>query len=842
MYLVPHGPLIPENLSAPALDAIPRISESSVSVGSTCSGADGESRWRAAGSARARGKEFLDQHGLFALVCVHRRFLRLLAMTSPEACSREHIMGLFLAAALGARDALSDIVCIMLKHIRAQGERDFSDVLNLLTGCFLKANVTLSVDGDGKFARFVLKHKSANDSENVGEDDGSAAASASSGDSESSTRGGTGDDKPSFSCPSSAADFSMHGLILRLLARIDAAGPDGLSIVCSIPAMHQIAHQCRLYLGCTATPSAGAGSEVCEMSFGRDISPFASVARNMSAASWRLYWNLRAALSNQRQSVEDPVELLKFVFRALLLVQRRTKEFETLCQAYRVNGGFKSISSYDLRSAAQDRALRVANASAAPKAVKMTSATATIAIFKSKAQLRVLNGIREDSLEVTDGASRDGFIALSTKEAGFKSIRSEVALKRKIEVVGKTCIRLSRLRGVVAFDVNAVIALNLTSLRQKATQLAVNSMELDRHRVNRSGKTVLAGNRSIHSSIVADMHNIMGTLRILLPLSPTDTVREYVLPTVNDIRGPSDLPDQIGPIIIEPGDVMYERVVTGFLELQCAHSQLEIARNSMRTAPAVASAIILRLQGMLQALVKPVPDIIAGAGASGLFDKNPDYLFDFSKHLEKYPESNAILASALGYYVFKGLAWWETQYARINRIIEALEGLFAKNANVADIALAVDSKQRHFAYRYASDLLAGYISTHEWVELATTGKKPSVISDEEDEDDDGDDDSEESEDSELAMGGSDTEDDIDSEVEQSAGDVTDDDGDVVEGVGEGTLEKVQSEVEDEGSSSDVTSITGGVDGSGVTLGQFNRKRRRGPSECNEGEIDGHGLH
>ena len=54
----------------------------------------------------------------------------------------------------------------------------------------------------------------------------------------------------------------------------------------------------------------------------------------MSAAQWRLYWNERGALSNQRKAAEDPLELLKFTMRAIILVQRRKAELSTKRASY----------------------------------------------------------------------------------------------------------------------------------------------------------------------------------------------------------------------------------------------------------------------------------------------------------------------------------------------------------------------------------------------------------------------------------------------------------------------------------------------------------------------------
>ena len=158
VYDLPNAPLIPDTVAAPALRAIPRL-EAGHSVSRTCSGPDGESHWQATRPAYTKGKASLDKHGIGLMACYHRATLKMLAMSSPEACSRDHVMAILLALALRAGNALSDIVCMLLKHIRAQGERDFSEVLQLLADEPLTSRITLSVHGDGKYARFVSEER-----------------------------------------------------------------------------------------------------------------------------------------------------------------------------------------------------------------------------------------------------------------------------------------------------------------------------------------------------------------------------------------------------------------------------------------------------------------------------------------------------------------------------------------------------------------------------------------------------------------------------------------------------------------------------------------------------------
>jgi len=186
-------------------------------------------------SARSSKNSALDQHGLFAFVCPHTRVLKLLAMVAPEALTREHSVGPRIGAALGAGcDALSDIVCAMLRSIRANGDRDFSDALRALSGDLVDAPVSISVEGDGHFARFVFKriNGATSDSEVIAPfpKDYSGAR------------------------PTTVEAFSTSTMVRRPLGLIDAAGPTGLVIQCSIAALHQMAHQCRYFCGCTSTP------------------------------------------------------------------------------------------------------------------------------------------------------------------------------------------------------------------------------------------------------------------------------------------------------------------------------------------------------------------------------------------------------------------------------------------------------------------------------------------------------------------------------------------------------------------------------------------------------------
>lgn len=766
MYLVPNGPLIPEMLSTAALDAAPRPS-SSAALSSTCAGDSGESHWRAARPARSSGKTALDQHGLFALVCPHVRVLRLLAMTAPEACTREHSLGLCICAALGADDALSDIVCALLKSIRANGARDFSAALRSLSGALADAPVSVSVEGDGHFARFVLKRISG----------------------DATPEPGPRSKEFSGICPTTAADFGTASLVRRLLRLIDAAGPRGLVIRCSIPALHQLAHQCRYFCGCSSTPSAGAGNEVCEWLFGRDFSPYASVARNMSAAQWRLYWNERGALSNQRKAAEDPLELLKFTMRAIILVQRRKAELCTKRASYcnQRQGRGILVTDAALSAAAQRRAATAAASSAAPKRQVMDSATATLRILKAQSSLRVLEGIRDDSTEYADRA-RNAFIATSAKESGFATIRNADLLEKKIVGLESVLARLRKIVGIRKFDVNSIVVAQLRLLRSRAAELACNSLEIDRHRLEKSGRAVLAADRKIRGSILSAMHDLVDTIRVLVPLSTTPAVNRLGVPDVASIHGPDDLPARVGDVDLEPEDAKFQQLITAYLDLQGARSQLEIAKRSMRTAPSVAAAVSKYLRGMLIALVAPAADLQAGAGASGLFDDNPASLFDLTTRLRANPELKSNVAAALAHHVYRGLQWWDAQTLRIQRVVDALQLLLAP-VEPADVFLATDRSGRPHAYRYASALINGRISPAVWHSRATSSERRVEVEEDSAEEDD---DSEESdgveeggvpaeeddeEDGALAEGGdeADGEKEVDAPAEE--GDDVDDDAD-----------------------------------------------------------------
>ena len=697
VYLVPNGPLIPEMLSTAALDAAPRPS-SSAAVSSTCVGDSGESHWRAARPARSSGKTALDQHGLFALVCPHVRVLKLIAMTAPEACTREHSLALCICAALGADDALSDIVCVLLKSIRANGARNFSAALRSLSGALADAPVSVSVEGDGHFARFVLKRI------------GGIPTSE------------PGPRSKEFSgiCPTTAAAFGTASLVRRLLGLIDAEGPRGLVIRCSIPALHQLAHQCRYFCGCSSTPSAGAGNEVCEWLFGRDFSPYASVARNMSAAQWRLYWNERGALSNQRKAAEDPLELLKFVMRAIILVKRREAELSSKRAAYRNQrkGGEILVTDAALSAAAQRRAANAAASSAAPKRQVLDSATATLRILKAQSSLRVLEGVRDDSAEYADRA-RNAFIATSAKESGFASIRNADMLEKKITSLQAVLVRLRKIVGIRKFDVNSIIVVQLRLLRSRAAELACNSLEIDRHRLEKSGRAVLAADRKIRGSILSAMHDLVDTIRVLVPLSTTPAVNRLVVPDIASIHGPDDLPARVGDVDLEPEDAKFQQLITAYLDLQGALSQLEIAKRSMRAAPSVTAAVSKCLRGMLSALVAPAADLQAGAGASGLFDNNPASLFDFATRLQANPELTSNVAAALAHHVYRGVQWWEAQTLRIKHVVDGLQLLLAP-VEPAGIFLATDKSGRPHAYRYASALINGRLSPAVWHSRATS--------------------------------------------------------------------------------------------------------------------------
>jgi len=223
----------------------------------------------------------------------------------------------------------------------------------------------------------------------------------------------------------------------------------------------------------------------------------------------------------------------------------------------------------------------------------MDSATAMLQILKTQSSLRVLQGIMADSV-IYDGRVRDAFIATSAKESGLPSIRSSAALEKKIASLEKTQQRLRRLKGLRPFNVDTIIIAHLKQLRARAADLACNSLEIDRHRLEKSGRATLAADRKIRGSILSAMHDLRDTIQVLVPLSITPAVNKLVICPISDIHGPNDLPDRVGTTELEPEDARFQQLISAYLDLQGARTQLAIAKQSMRTAPAVAVAVSSR--------------------------------------------------------------------------------------------------------------------------------------------------------------------------------------------------------------------------------------------------------
>lgn len=747
VYGLPNNPFISDANVAPALAALSASTGQPVS--GTCSGPSGASHWRATGSSHGKRRVALDQHGLTALVCFHRCVIRLISSQSPEACSREHVMGLIIAAGLGAHDVLCDIMCMVLKHLRAHGERDLSEVLQLFAGDSLPAPVTLSIasEGDGqdarRMARFVFSRSDVCSDEappvvpaDVPEGTTSLGAGqpASQSDGDDAFVASEAADARDetflrdIHFPFIADDYSPKALVSRLLERIDDAILDAsrVEIRGSIPALHQLAHICRYYLGCSATPSAAGGHEVAEMVFGRDFSPFASVARTMGASFWRLFYSKRAMLCNQRQSHFAPLELLKSTLRTIVLIQRRQQDLNAKRVAYcDLHAGLplKSTTDAALRHAARLRANAASQHAAMQKRKRLDSASATVKLFSTDAGLRVLEGIRDNASLQYDGAA-EAYVITCAAASGFRTIRSVKALDAKIATLQATRTRLSK-GATASFNVDAIITLNLRNLLTLATEFAVQTVDLSLHRREGDGEKVSRA-LSVQGRIRKAMQPIVDSLRALVPLSPSPAVAAWTVPIVSAISGPDDIPTKLGSIIIVPGDVAYQRLITAYMDLAGAYAQLGLAFEGMSTAPRVAGSIITRLSGMLATLLQPGADLTAGSGASGLFGCDPLSLFEFTAYCDANPDAKPALAAALAHHVHCGLTWWNVQQSRFDRVVKALNLLLQKAPDPALVQLAVDKKGREHAFRYAADLVHARLTPIQWLSLSMTGKRVPV--------------------------------------------------------------------------------------------------------------------
>jgi hypothetical protein len=525
--------------------------------------------------------------------------------------------------------------------------------------------------------------------------------------------------------PYSADDYSPRALVCRLLERIDDAIRDAsrVEIRGSIPALHQLAHICRYYLGCSATPSAAGGHEVAEMVFGRDFSPFASVARTMGSSFWRLFYSKRAMLCNQRQSHFAPLELLKSTLRSIILIQRRQQDLEAKRAAYcdlHTTSPLKSTTDAALRHAARLRADAASQRAASKKRNRLDSASATVKLFSTDATLRVLEGIRDNADSQYDG-SAEAYVITSAAASGFRKIRSVKALHAKIAALQVTRARLSK-GATATFNVDAIITLNLRNLLTLATEFAVQTVDLSLHRREGDGEKVSRA-LIVQGRIRKAMQPIVDSLRALVPLSTSPAVASWTVPLVSAISGPDDIPSQLGSITIVPGDVAYQRLITAYMDLAGAYAQLGLALEGMTTAPRVAGSIIAHLSEMLATLLQPDADLATGSGASGLFGSNPLSLFEFTTFCKANPDARPALAAALAHHVYCGLTWWNEQQSRFDRVVTALNLLLQTAPDPALVPLAVDKKGREHAFRYAVDLVHARLTPAQWLSLSTTGKK-----------------------------------------------------------------------------------------------------------------------
>ena len=311
-HIIPGGVVVPSTMAA-AVEAAAQASAPSEKDIAGC----GETYWQAA-SVKGGGKRRpLGVTGVAVLACTHRCVFAAAPMTRGEVYSM-HVLGLQLAAVLGANHFSHDIACLVRRHIQAQTVLDPSfanPILSAITGdYFSSARLIVPELGGGVAAPLRISLQR--------DEDVQLRVMSSE----------TPVSQPSpLEMPAPPAGY--RGFMDALLDASNARGGVHARVQTAVPLLHAFAHKCEKTFGATNVVGSGWRGEFNEQLFSI-LSKFAPYLVSLGPAQFRVALDSFFALHNQRQNRDAPERLLRDYVRLLVKVEQQETSARTAREAY----------------------------------------------------------------------------------------------------------------------------------------------------------------------------------------------------------------------------------------------------------------------------------------------------------------------------------------------------------------------------------------------------------------------------------------------------------------------------------------------------------------------------
>jgi hypothetical protein len=276
--------------------------------------------------------------------------------------------------------------------------------------------------------------------------------------------------------------------------------------------------------------------------------------------------------------------------------------------------------------------------------------------------------------------------------------------------------------GFVLHADNALVEY-LTQLHALATELASDNTSIALHVTAGTTKdSACDATRKHRAAVLKKMETCLGTMKLLLPLSSDPAVQIVTLPSIKCITGPEALPSSLGGTVTinGAGDMQLTRLLSAYNERRAAADELDHVNTDLSRVPDNINAVIIELSAMLSALCSETPDLVRGAGASGLMRGPPDALFDVSRMFNANDGAVANqamrseVAAGMASLVREGLELWEEQRRQISVLRNGILALSARQLGRPYLVLKQDRSQRAHALRFATDLFSRKLSPEDW--------------------------------------------------------------------------------------------------------------------------------
>jgi hypothetical protein len=250
-----------------------------------------------------------------------------------------------------------------------------------------------------------------------------------------------------------------------------------------------------------------------------------------------------------------------------------------------------------------------------------------------------------------------------------------------------------------------------------ATALACDNISIDLHVTEgTTNDAACKAFRAHRGATLKKMEHSLRNLNLLLPLSTDTSVRSSKLPLIRDISGPDSLPACLGvgegKIVAIAGDVALARLISAFNDVLAAAAELRHVTADLSRVSGNIDSVISQSTSMLSALCAKVPDLVCGAGSSGVVGGLSDALFEID--LNNLGDHKSEIAAGMASLINEGLELWAEQRQQIGLLQAGMRLLLQRQPDRDYITFNVDRCQRANALRYATMLFSRKLTPAAW--------------------------------------------------------------------------------------------------------------------------------